>query len=65
MSGFLAAALPPLPVAVPLAVAGVLLLCNRLLPGRVPDVVALLTALFATATSALLLRAAATGPITY
>jgi multicomponent Na+:H+ antiporter subunit D len=65
MTGFLSGALPPLPVAVPLAVAGVLLLCNRLLPGRVPDIVALLAALFAAATSALLLRDAAAGPITY
>jgi len=65
MNGFLAGALPPLPVAVPLAVAGALLLCNRLLPGRVPDVVALLTALFAAAASVLLLREAAAGPITY
>ncbi len=65
MTGFLADALPPLPVAVPLAVAGVLLLCNRLLPGRVPDVVALLAAMFAAAASGLLLREAAAGPITY
>lgn len=65
MTGFLSGALPPLPVAVPLAIAGVLLLCNRLLPGRAPDLVALLTALFAAAASALLLRDAAAGPITY
>ncbi len=65
MTGFLSGALPPLPVAVPLAVSGVLLLCNRLLPGRVPDVVALLAALFAAGASALLLRDAAAGPITY
>ncbi|MBV8612875.1 MAG: NADH-quinone oxidoreductase subunit E, partial [Acetobacteraceae bacterium] len=51
--------------AVPLAVAGALLLSNRLLPGRVPDVVALVAALFAAAASALLLREAAAGPITY
>ncbi len=61
----MAAAFPPLPVVVPLAVAGVLLLCNRLLPARVPDAVALLAALFAAAVSALLLRQAAAGPITY
>ncbi len=57
--------LPPLPVAVPLAVAGLLLLCNPLLPGRIPDVVALLTALFAAVASALLLHEAAPAPITY
>ncbi len=58
-------ALPPLPVAVPLAVAGTILLCNRLLPGRAADVISVLTALFSGAVSAILLHEAAGGPITY
>ncbi|HSU07263.1 MAG TPA: proton-conducting transporter membrane subunit [Acetobacteraceae bacterium] len=57
--------LVPLPVAIPLAVAGMLLLCNKLLPDGVPDAIALITALFAAAAAALLLRATTAGPITY
>ncbi|HEY6433439.1 MAG TPA: proton-conducting transporter membrane subunit [Acetobacteraceae bacterium] len=55
----------PLPVAVPLSVAGLLLLCNRLLPGRLPDVIALATALAAALAGAWLLHATAAAPLTY
>jgi multicomponent Na+:H+ antiporter subunit D len=37
--------LPPLPVAGPLAIAGILLIVGRVLPTRLPDVVAIVTAL--------------------
>jgi hypothetical protein len=37
------ATLVPLPVALPLAAGGLLLLFNRLLPGRMPDIIAIAT----------------------
>ncbi len=58
-------ALVPIPVVVPLAVAGVLLLCNKLLPGRTPDVIALATAIFAGVIAAMLLHRSAAGPLAY
>jgi len=59
------ALLPPLPVAVPMAVAAVLLMLAHAWPPRVPDIVATLTALAAAAICAVLARQAQHGPITY
>ncbi|MBV8455725.1 MAG: NADH-quinone oxidoreductase subunit E [Acetobacteraceae bacterium] len=57
--------LVPLPVALPLAVGGLLLLFSKLLPGRVPDVVAIATSLFTGILTVALLAAAAHAPLTY
>lgn len=59
------ALLPPLPVAVPLAVAALLLMLAHVWPPRVPDVIATLTALAVAGMCAVLARQAAHGPITY
>ncbi len=57
--------MPPLPVAGPLAVAGVLLTTSTLLPKRVPDVAAILTALAACALCALMAMGSAHAPLVY
>ena len=61
----MADALPPWPVAGPLAVAGLLLAGGRLLPRRGPDVVAVLTALAAATVCVLLAIHAADRPLVY
>ena len=48
----------------PLTIGALLLLFNPLLPGRVPDIIAIATAVFAGALSVMLLIAAARGPLT-
>lgn len=53
-----------LPVVMPLAIGALLLLFNPWLPGRVPDIVAIATAVFAGGLSVALLAAAAQGPLT-
>ena len=53
-----------LPVVMPLTIGALLLLFNPLLPGRVPDIIAIATAVFAGALSVMLLIAAARGPLT-
>ena len=58
-------ALVPLPVALPLAIGGLLLLFGKLLPGRVPDIIAIATALFAGVLTITLLSDAAHAPLTY
>ena len=58
-------ALPPLVVAVPLAVAGLLLAASRILPARVPDVIAILTALAAGVCCAVMAVHALDGPLVY
>jgi len=57
--------LPPLPVAGPLAVAGVLLALSRVLPSRVPDVVAILTALLAAGVCLVMAMHTAEQPLVY
>jgi multicomponent Na+:H+ antiporter subunit D len=57
--------LPPLPVAGPLAVAGLLLVFSRMLPGRVPDIIALCTALGAGAVCATMAAHAGGQPLVY
>ena len=57
--------LPPLPVAIPLLVAGVMLVVAHVLPGRVPDVVATLTALGCAGLCMLMAARAADGPLVY
>ena len=58
--------LSPLPVAVPLAVAAVLLAISKKLPGRAPDVLAIAAAAATFVICIMLARAAAVaGPITY
>jgi multicomponent Na+:H+ antiporter subunit D len=57
--------LPPLPVTVPLAVAGLLLAFHRMLPPRLPDVVAILVALAAAGCCAWMCAAAAQAPLVY
>ena len=61
----LTAMLPPMPVAGPLLVAGLLLVFGKLLPRRLPDVVAILTALAAAAVCAVMTARAADGPLVY
>ena len=58
-------ALPPWPVAGPLAVAGLLLAGSKLLPRRAPDVIAILCALAAAAACILLAVHVAGGPLVY
>ncbi|HEY0183037.1 MAG TPA: proton-conducting transporter membrane subunit [Rhodopila sp.] len=57
--------LPPLPVALPMLIAAVLLTLAHVWPRRVPDTIAALTALAVTSIGLLLLLRAAGGPITY
>ncbi len=58
-------ALPPVPVAGPLLIAGLLLAFGRALPRKAPDIVAILTALAAMAACAAMTAQAAGGPLTY
>ena len=58
-------ALPPLPVAVPLATAAVLLAISKHLPGRVPDLLAIAAAAATSVLCVMLAHAAGAGPITY
>ena len=58
-------ALLPLPVALPLAVAGVLLLVGKFLPSRLPDVIATLTALAVLCVALAIAHAAAPAPLVY
>ena len=60
-----AATLPPVPVAGPLLVAGLLLVFSKVLPRHAPDVIAILTALAAAGLCAIMTAHAAHGPITY
>ncbi len=57
--------LPPLPVAIPLLVAAVMLVLAHVLPGRVPDVVATVVALACGGLCALMAARAADGPLVY
>ena len=57
--------LPPLPVAGPLSVAGLLLVFGRMLPRRLPDVLAILVALAVAATCIIMAIHAASGPLVY
>ena len=57
--------MPPLPVAGPLAVAGLLLATGTRLPRRMPDVVAILTALAAVVLCALMAVGSAHAPLVY
>ncbi len=57
--------LPPLPVAGPLAVAGLLLVFSHALPRLVPDVIALCTALAAAALCGLMAAQTSEQPLTY
>ena len=59
------ALLPPLPVAGPLAIAGILLTLSKVLPRPVPDIVALFTAFGAAAACGLMVAGAAAHPLTY
>ena len=58
-------ALAPLPVALPLAVAAVLLATGHLLPRRWPDAISILTAAGVGIIAVLLARAASAGPFAY
>ncbi|MDP4024189.1 proton-conducting transporter membrane subunit [Methylobacterium sp. NEAU 140] len=58
-------ALLPLPVAIPLAVCAAMLATAHLLPGRVPDILAGLTALCVSGLCALIAARAADGPLVY
>ncbi|MGH8300079.1 MAG: complex I subunit 5 family protein [Steroidobacteraceae bacterium] len=57
--------LAPLPVAVPLLAAAALLLVGKLLPGRLPDAIAILVAVFVVLIDARLAARAVHGPIVY
>jgi multicomponent Na+:H+ antiporter subunit D len=57
--------LPPLPVAAPLAIAGLLLVFGQILPRRVPDVIALLTAVAVVAVCAVMVGHATPQPLVY
>jgi len=57
--------LPPLPVTGPLAVAGLLLVFSRMLPARVPDIIALCTALGAGAICAAMAGHDGEAPLVY
>ncbi|WP_267422208.1 proton-conducting transporter membrane subunit [Methylobacterium sp. GC_Met_2] len=59
------AALLPLPVATPLVVCATLLATAHLLPGRIPDILALLAALAVAVLSAVIAVHAADGPLVY
>ena len=58
-------ALPPVPVAGPLLVAGLLLAFGKMLPRKTPDILAILTALAAMAVCAVMTTRAAHGPLVY
>ncbi len=57
--------LPPLPVAGPLAVAGLLLVFSHALPRRVPDLIAILTAIAAVAVCIVMAAHTAAHPLVY
>lgn len=57
--------LPPIPVALPLCVAGILLALSRVLPSRVPDIIAILTALGSAILCGVMAAHAADQPLTY
>ncbi len=57
--------LPPLPVAGPLAVAGLLLVFSKVLPARAPDVLAILTSLACAAACAAMAHGSAQAPLVY
>ena len=57
--------LPPLPVACPLVIAGLLLVFGRMLPRRAPDVIAILTALLVSTACVVMAVHAAAGPLVY
>jgi multicomponent Na+:H+ antiporter subunit D len=59
------ALLPPLPAAVPLVSAGLLLTVGKILPGRIPDAVAILTALGVAAADIAMALGAAHAPLVY
>ncbi len=59
------AALPPLPVALPLAVAALLLLIGKFLPWRLPDAIATLSALAVLAVTVAMAVDAAQAPLVY
>ncbi|MCJ2062087.1 NADH-quinone oxidoreductase subunit E [Methylobacterium sp. J-088] len=59
------AALLPLPVAIPLVICATLLATAHLLPGRIPDILALLAALAVAVLSAVIAVHAADGPLVY
>ena len=61
----LSSTLPPLPVAGPLLVAALLLIFGHRLPRRIPDAIAILTAMVASVICAVLFGDAADAPITY
>lgn len=62
---FSAISLVPLPVAAPLAVAGLLLVFSKALPRKSPDVVAIMTALAVATICAVMTARAAGGPLVY
>ncbi len=59
------ASLPPMPVVVPLAIAGLLLAFGKALPSRTPDVIALATALAAGAVCLVMVVGSAHAPLAY
>lgn len=59
------AQLPPIPVALPLAIAGILLALSSALPRYVPDIVAILTAVAVSGVCALMAAHVADNPLTY
>lgn len=59
------ALLPPLPVAGPLAVAGLLLVFGHMLPRRVPDAIAILTAIAAGVVCVIMATHTVQAPLTY
>lgn len=65
LSSLPTAALVPLPVAIPLAVCAILLATAHLLPGRLPDIIAALTALTAGLMCALIASRAGDGTVDY
>jgi multicomponent Na+:H+ antiporter subunit D len=64
-SAGLVGSLPPLAVAVPLAIAGLLLAFSRILPARLPDIVAIVTALATGLCCAVMAAHALDGPLVY
>lgn len=57
--------LPPLPVALPLAAAAILLFGNHILKGRIPDVIAIIVALLVLLMAVALFAGTRTAPATY
>ena len=65
MIGTASAMLAPLPVAVPPLAGAILLLIGKLLPGRMPDAIAILATLLVVAIDARLAAETTQGPLTY